>query len=215
MSILQIPYLNITKEQRHVSRLSMILDSHDKQKIDQLSWPAYTYKPEVSFAIAYLDEYLCLKYYVNESSIAATQNLPNSEVYKDSCVEFFIAFDNSDYYYNLEFNCIGTCQAGYGNARTERLDIDPSIIDQIAYQSNIRKVGAKKTIQWELTLKIPFGIFYRHQHIENFNNKRCRVNFYKCGDELPEPHYLAWNIIESPEPNFHLPAFFGEAHFNY
>ena len=214
MSILQIPYLNVTKEQRHIARLSMILDSHEKQKIDQLSWPAYTHAPEVDFAIAYLDEHLCIKYYVKENAISATQSLPNSPVHKDSCVEFFIALDDTDYYYNLEFNCIGTCQAGYGNGKFDRINISPSLISQIEHRSCITKVSNTQKIQWELTLKIPFGIFSHHPHIENFKNKRCRVNFYKCGDDLPEPHYLAWNLIESPEPNFHLPAFFGDAHFN-
>ncbi|RZL44893.1 MAG: hypothetical protein EOP00_18730 [Pedobacter sp.] len=214
MSIFQIPHLKITKEQTGITQLSMLLNSYEQQKIDQVSWSAYTYAPKASFAIGYVDEFLCIKYYVTENNIAATQNLTNSDVYKDTCVEFFIAFDNSDYYYNLEFNCIGTCKAGYGNARTGRINIDPSLIDQITYQSNIKKISGSKPIQWELTLKIPFSIFSYHENIENFGGKSCRVNFYKCGDELPEPHYLSWNIIESSEPNFHLPAFFRDACFN-
>ncbi|RYF11182.1 MAG: hypothetical protein EOO42_21645 [Flavobacteriales bacterium] len=195
MSIFQIPHLNLSKEQTGIAQLSMILNSYEQQKIDQLSWPEYQYAPKASFVIGYVDDFLCIKYYVCEHTIAATQNLPNSTVYKDTCVEFFIAFDNSDFYYNLEFNCIGTCQAGYGNAKTDRIDLDPLVIDQITYQSNIKKVNGSKTIQWELTLKIPFAVFSYHHHIEQFKNSRCRVNFYKCGDELPKPHYLSWNIF--------------------
>jgi hypothetical protein len=36
------------------------------------------------------------------------------------------------------------------------------------------------------------------------------ANFYKCGDETPEPHFLSWNPIDLPKPNFHVPQFFGQ-----
>jgi hypothetical protein len=44
--------------------------------------------------------------------------------------------------------------------------------------------------------------------------KKCRANFYKCGDDLPEPHFLAWNMINTEEPDFHRPEFFGTLEFN-
>jgi Carbohydrate-binding family 9 len=43
--------------------------------------------------------------------------------------------------------------------------------------------------------------------------KKCKANFYKCGDKLAQPHFLAWNRIETPEPDFHQPAFFGDIEF--
>ena len=36
---------------------------------------------------------------------------------------------------------------------------------------------------------------------------RARMNLYKCGDDLSHPHFLSWQPIEAPKPNFHLPAF--------
>jgi len=30
---------------------------------------------------------------------------------------------------------------------------------------------------------------------------------------LDEPHYLAWSNIIAPEPNFHLPQYFGTLYF--
>jgi hypothetical protein len=38
-------------------------------------------------------------------------------------------------------------------------------------------------------------------------------NFYKCADETISPHYLSWNPIDAPAPDFHRPEFFGEIHF--
>ena len=40
-----------------------------------------------------------------------------------------------------------------------------------------------------------------------------KANFYKCGDRLKQQHYLSWNPIDLPRPNFHCPEFFGELTF--
>jgi hypothetical protein len=39
--------------------------------------------------------------------------------------------------------------------------------------------------------------------------QKIRANFYKCGDKTPEPHFISWNPIDLPKPNFHVPQFFG------
>jgi hypothetical protein len=36
-----------------------------------------------------------------------------------------------------------------------------------------------------------------------------RANFYKCGDLTAHPHFLSWNPIDLPKPDFHRPEFFG------
>jgi hypothetical protein len=54
--------------------------------------------------------------------------------------------------------------------------------------------------------------FEFHQ-LKSLKNIKCKANFYKCGDELSQPHYLSWNNIKSGKPNFHLPEFFGEINF--
>ncbi len=38
---------------------------------------------------------------------------------------------------------------------------------------------------------------------------KAKANVYKCGDNLSKPHFLSWNPIHHPTPNFHLPEFFG------
>ena len=35
------------------------------------------------------------------------------------------------------------------------------------------------------------------------------ANFYKCGDETETVHYGCWSPIETPEPDFHRPEYFG------
>ncbi len=40
-----------------------------------------------------------------------------------------------------------------------------------------------------------------------------RVNFYRCEGADPQRAYLAWRPTNSPQPNFHVPASFGELRF--
>ena len=36
-----------------------------------------------------------------------------------------------------------------------------------------------------------------------------RANCYKCGDLTPKPHYLSWNPVVNPTPDFHRSCDFG------
>ena len=36
-----------------------------------------------------------------------------------------------------------------------------------------------------------------------------KANFYKCGDDMPQKHYLSWHPIRIEKPNFHRPDHFG------
>ncbi|WP_256013574.1 carbohydrate-binding family 9-like protein [Desertivirga xinjiangensis] len=197
----------------NIKAASLLLDKAPRNSIDIAPWREYPYKPDASFSILYTDDSILLKYFVKEKNIKAIHYEINSSVHKDTCVEFFIAFDNEKGYYNLEFNCAGTCHAAYGEGRNGRELLPVNLIQKISYLSAIN--GATKDdedIDWELTLVIPIEIFRYHQ-IQSLSGKKCRVNFYKCGDDLPEPHFLCWNDIKVDSPDFHLPEFFGEALF--
>ena len=65
---------------------------------------------------------------------------------------------------------------------------------------------------WSVIEIIPVEALFRSS-VDNFSGKEMRANFYKCGDELPTPHFLSWNPIEWPEPSFHRPEQFGKLIF--
>ena len=134
-------------------------------------------------------------------------------MYKDSCVEFFIGFEGQGAYYNFEFNALGTTLAGYGINKQERELLDVSLVNEIKSIA-ANKIADDDTLpfNWELTVFIPFCVFYKH-HVSTLKGVNCTGNFYKCGDELPEPHFLCWNNIIADKPNFHLPQYFGNIIF--
>ncbi|MBK0383660.1 hypothetical protein I5M32_11890 [Pedobacter sp. SD-b] len=181
--------------------------------INSNAWD-YKFAGKANFEIAYTDDALLVKFDVIEENILAIYNQPNDPVYKDSCVELFIALDNDQAYYNFEFNCKGTCLAGFGESKENRKLLDAKNIRNIRANSSFKSVifEDKKMIKWELQLEIPKSVFQFHQ-IESFKRRAARLNLYKCGDDLPEPHFLSWRPIKSETPNFHLPEFFGNAVF--
>jgi hypothetical protein len=149
-----------------------------------------------------------LQYAVTEAHLQAAHGKTNEPVYQDSCVEFFISFDDGALYYNFEFNCIGTVLAGYGRSRTERSWLPEDVLQTIRCQSMIQRGGSKNNVQWELTVALPVQVFCFHS-FSSLRGINARANFYKCGDGLPVPHFVAWSNIESDKPDFHLPQFFG------
>jgi hypothetical protein len=61
---------------------------------------------------------------------------------------------------------------------------------------------------WCLTIVLPKRLFFRHPQL-SLDDLKARGNFYKCGDKLTKPHFLSWNAIDTPSPDFHVPQAFG------
>jgi Carbohydrate-binding family 9 len=191
--------------------ISNAMDDLEKEKLSYSPWPSFPYRPLVCFSLAYDKNLVFIKYYVEEKFVKAASGNINTAVYQDTCVEFFLAFGIDEGYYNFEFNCLGTGLVGFGKNKTDRKLLPIKLIRSIRYLSRINNKN-DFIIHWELTLAIPFSVFTYHS-ITTLQGKRCRGNFYKCGDLLPDPHFIAWANINFPEPNFHLPAFFGDIIF--
>ena len=60
---------------------------------------------------------------------------------------------------------------------------------------------------WRVTLLIPFHLIGVDPEALP---EKLRANFYKCGDCTAHPHFLSWSPIDTPNPDFHRPDFFGE-----
>jgi hypothetical protein len=211
---LEVPYLKNIGKETLIKEISVVLNKVERHDVQNMPWPEFSYKPRVSFSIAYAENAILLKYFVQENSIRILYQMDNSPVHQDSCVEFFIAFDDDEEYYNLEFNCTGTCLFGFGKSRTARQLIRELVINKIRRLGVIEssRERERNLIDWELTLVIPLEVFIYHE-ITHLKDRHCKVNFYKCGDKLPEPHFLAWKSVEAASPDFHLPEFFGRMHF--
>ncbi|MDR2085694.1 MAG: hypothetical protein LBP72_00805 [Dysgonamonadaceae bacterium] len=198
-------------------QLSGVMDRESVayQNISEINWDKYPYRPEARFRIAHDGKRIFLHYRVEEESIRALYGEDNEAVWTDSCVEFFVRFPKDDFYYNLESNCIGTVLLGARKNRNESELASRAITQTIERASSLGREPfalRKGTHSWDLSLIVPASVFFKNS-IRNLSGTTAYGNFYKCGDELLTPHFLSWNNIENPEPNFHLPAFFGELLF--
>jgi len=193
----------------------LLENNTDIQSINTINWKEFSYKPDVKFRIAYCQDNILLKYYVNEKNIMAKETKINGDVYKDSCVEFFISPDQNDYYYNFEFNCIGIPHVGFGKIGTKRNLIRHEILKLITIKSSLgnqpfdEKTGG---YQWEMMILIPKECFAYHKNIA-FKGLVANANFYKCGDNTSKPHFITWNPVETKKPDYHQPRYFGEIIF--
>jgi len=183
-------------------------------QIDTINWPTYSYKPKLSFRIGHIGKEIWLKYYVTEKYILAQETRTNGEVYKDSTVEFFISVDGTNYY-NFEFSCIGTIHLAYGPGRGNRNFVDPEIIKKINIESSLGNQPFKEktgNFEWEMMIRIPVESF-AFDKIKSLNGLKAKANFYKCGDETTEPHFVTWNPIGTENPDYHCPEYFGKVLF--
>jgi len=187
--------------------------------IAQVNWPEYPYKPEVRFRIMHSETEIYLQFHVREKGLRATFDYDaGSQPYKDDCVEFFmIPSDSDSSYFNLELNCIGHGTFNYGPNRRERHHCGDEIISQIRRESTLgsEAFGTREgEYEWTLTIAIPKRLYAQTDlDLTRFSGRTVRANFYKCGDDTAVPHFLSWNPIRIPKPNFHTPEWFGEIYF--
>ncbi len=181
--------------------------------IDVLNWPQFDYCPRVTFSIGYGGGDLCVRFAVEEDSVLAERTETNASVCRDSCVEMFIA-PSPGGYFNFEFNCIGTTLVGCGNGRGDIQYLDPDIIARIRRQSSLGSDPFSERLEptaWHLTAAIPLEIMGISE--EKLPGHICSANFYKCGDCMSKRHYLTWNPVDIPAPDFHRPDHFGRIEF--
>ena len=215
MRVLEIPFIaeNFPQDRENLLK-SNFPEAHFK--IDNATWKEYSYVPQVNGEISAFNDGILLRYSVRERYTRARFTKDNSPVYKDSCVEFFLSIDRKNYF-NFEFNCIGCMLLQYGESRQNRRFAGTEALERIVRYSTLGKNQFEEIegdIKWKLGIFIPFSVIEDLSGIPVFQNGReLWGNFYKCGDELTLPHYVTWNRVETAEPDFHRPEYFGKLVF--
>ncbi|MDR1583755.1 MAG: hypothetical protein LBS55_10970 [Prevotellaceae bacterium] len=180
-----------------------------------VNWATHPYAPAVTVKIAHTPSHLLLQYDVREKSIRAQYTQCNQSVWTDSCVEFFVSLDQKKTYYNFEFNCIGTPLLRHNVKPHEGTYATPELLSTLLTKSSLGNspiAVQQGDFTWQLLVAIPYTCFFAHQ-ISDLRGQTLLGNCYKCGDELPDPHFLSLFPIRTPTPNFHAPEFFGELVF--
>ena len=183
-----------------------LVSQTETEKVSYVNWNEYPYAPEVKINMAYSDKALAILFRVAEEHALGNTLENNGPVWEDSCVETFIKDPVGEGYYNIEVNCIGTKLAAHRLSRTDFELFDESLLSEIRCRASLphQKTDIQNQ-EWTLLKVIPFSVLGLDKAPQSLN-----VNFYKCGDNCRQPHYLSWSPIALEKPNFHCPEFFGE-----
>ena len=186
-------------------------------RIKDYLWMENDYRPEVVVKACYSKEYIYVKFLVYEKRVIATYLNVGDPVFKDSCVEFFINLfpKETEEYFNIELNAIGTIKMGYGIKRNRKY-LTAADLTNMKVITSIKKpvTGFHGSDHWKLYCAIPIKVF-ENVYNRKFEGYDAIGNFYKCGDETEFKHYGMWNLINNPKPDFHLPEYFGKIIFEY
>ena len=136
-------------------------------------------------------------------------------VCQDSAVELFLAFadsaDNASFaprlehclYLNIEINSAGCCYAKHGHSRKGRTAFTAAEIAALKIKAE------QKADSWSVSLVVPRAFIAALAGYDAFAvGQTFALNLYKISETKEHEHYVAFNPVEVPTPNFHLPEFF-------
>jgi hypothetical protein len=144
------------------------------------------------------------------------------EVWKDSCVEFFVQPKPGLGYFNFEFNCGGAFLCSYivnpervPGGFKEYTPVSAALGQTVQVRSSLPSRVDPEIVTplvWTLRFFIPFSLLEHYVGaIGGVAGQTWRGNLCKCADECSHPHWATWSPV--PELNFHLPASFGTLRF--
>ncbi|MBQ6472484.1 MAG: carbohydrate-binding family 9-like protein [Victivallales bacterium] len=176
--------------------------------------------PQVQCKVLHDDGCLYGLYRVQDQSILAAHTEYNSEVFRDSCVEFFFRPRSDGGYFNLEMSASGAHLLYYvrdwtpeGEYYRDFEAVPPEDGMQFETRSSLPApilLEEHRNLTWHVQFRVHLAIVekYLGSPLGQLSGQRWHGNFYKCGDDLAAPHWLEWSPVATL--NFHQPEYFGE-----
>lgn len=196
--------------------IEKVFDQLPEHAIDCCNWPAeFPYSPKATFKLFHDGKKLYIKFTVTENDIKAAVTEDQGRTWTDPCVEFFVSPEANLDYYNFECTCTGKLLLAWHPAGEPKESAPADVIDSVVRHPSLGtgcfplRTGEHS---WSVIEIIPATALFR-SGVDSWKGKKMSANFYKCGDELPTPHFISWAPIEWKEPSFHRPEFFGELEF--
>lgn len=214
MKSLEVPFI-ADLEKMSYDELDMAMETGAaKSFIGEVCWPdQYPYHPDAAIAVARSRTHLAVLYHVRCLDLRAVALEDNGPVWEDSCCEFFASDPSDGTYYNFEMNCIGTLLGAKRKNREECRHFTPEALSRVTRHSTLARKQrdlSGKIFGWSVAMVLPMDMI----GIDPAGlPASIRANFYKCADKSAHPHFLAWNRVESPKPDFHRPDWFGQLIF--
>jgi hypothetical protein len=178
------------------------------------------FRPTVEAKMMYDDENVYVIFRVKDRFVRSIVQEYNGNVSGDSCVEFFFSPDPNfpSRYFNLEVNAGGTPLIFYVvQPFSDYKKLLPDEIREIEIAHSLpEKVDPEITdpVTWTIEYRLPLSILNKYSNVTRPGpGVIWKANFYKTGSLTSDPNYITWAFVDYPQPNFHLPEFFGTIEF--
>lgn len=172
--------------------------------------------PTTHVKMLYDNDNLYVIFHVEDRYVRIVTNTINGPVWNDACVEFFFSPDTLYplWYFNLEVTGGGTPLMHYNLIPfTDVTKLDTLDIATIEIAHSLPEIvdpEIKDSITWTLEYSLPLDLLKKYSNLTvPKQGVKWRANFYKTATTNSNPHYITWNFVDNPKPNFHLPEFFG------
>lgn len=165
------------------------------------------YRPDTYCKMGVVGEELVATLKCYEENPKAVYTRRDEPMYKDSCLEFFVApLEESEEYVNVEMNSKGAFLCEFGKGKYDRALVS-SLTDSSPIVEAFKGEDLKGSF-WGVTVKLTKAFLSELYKTENIDFTTVKANFYKCGDDCDVPHYLAFSPVTTLPPGFHNPECF-------
>lgn len=165
------------------------------------------YRPDTYCKMGVVSEDLVATLKCYEENPKAVYTMRDEPMYKDSCLEFFVApLEEKEEYVNVEMNSNGAFLCEFGKGKFDRV-----LVSTLTENSPIVEAFKGEDLKgafWGVTVKLT-EVFLRELYkTEKIDFTTVKANFYKCGDDCEIQHYLAFSPVTTLPPGFHNPECF-------
>lgn len=186
---------------------NICIENADIFALEHKLWGSDAYMNSVYAQFAYDDSGFIVKFTVEEANPLREKKQHLEYVHEDSCVEFFVNFqpEHSDKYINFEVNAAGAMNAGFRSGRHDSVPLKLKEIENFHITPEIKEDS------WTVMYKI--GYDFIKKYYPEFDMGSCsyiKGNLYKCGDKTEMEHYVSYFKVETEQPDYHRPEFFGK-----
>lgn len=186
---------------------------------------SHAHPKNVTFRALWDSEALYVRFDVVDCSVRSVRTKQLSDVWCDSCVEFFVTPTELPKHFNFEINPGGIIHYSFirdpkrlssGEYVDWTLGDEESIPSMMIHHNMPETISPEQfgNIQWTIAYRVPFSLMKRYEPslVYPMEGDVWRGNFFICGDELKEPRWGAWADI-GKELAFHQPSKFGYLRF--
>ena len=165
------------------------------------------YRPKTYMKIGVVGENLVATLKCYEENPKAIYTQRDEPIYKDSCLEFFVApVEGRAEYINVEMNSKGAFLCEFGKGKPDRV-----FVSSLTGTSPIVEAFKGEDIKgafWGVTVTLTKSFIKVLYKAEEVDFSTVKANFYKCGDDCEIQHYLAFSPVTTLPPGFHNPECF-------